>query len=413
MTVVIEAQEVIEVALAAAARDGADGCIVLVDESSHADVRFALNTTTTNGVRRDRTVTVIVMVPSRSADAPSVGVARRSGVVDVEQMVSAALTDAARGAARRRCLHARRRHGCRQRWWPGGVAGLRAGAGRDGPLRAGRRAVGALLGLRPCGRPRRRPGGLRRVRGVDALPGQLDRGAPVLLAADRCHQSRRAIARRCPLGLDRRGRRADRRDLVLGHGGRAVAAAGVGPPVRVARRRPLRGHPAAVGRRRHDGLAVLLRHGRAGRGGRADGVLGRGWRWRGGAGGGAVRAAEKTRVGDRLTDVPFTLYSDPFEPGLECLPFVAAGSSDSESSVFDNALPLERTDWILDGILTHLRYHRAGAARSGVDPAPYIDNLVLRAGASGSGGAGGAGGGGSAEVARSTRWWPGPNGASS
>ena len=49
-------------ALAAAARDGADGCIVLVDETSHADVRFALNTTTTNGVRRDRSVTVIAMV---------------------------------------------------------------------------------------------------------------------------------------------------------------------------------------------------------------------------------------------------------------------------------------------------------------------------------------------------------------
>ena len=61
----IEAQEVIEVALAAAARDGADGCIVLVDETSHADVRFALNTTTTNGVRRDRSVTVIVMVSGR------------------------------------------------------------------------------------------------------------------------------------------------------------------------------------------------------------------------------------------------------------------------------------------------------------------------------------------------------------
>ena len=93
----IEAQDVIEVALAAAARDGADQCIVLVDESSHADVRFALNTTTTNGVRRDRSVTVIVMVSGHPADAPSVGVARRSGVVDVEQMVSAALRDA-RGA---------------------------------------------------------------------------------------------------------------------------------------------------------------------------------------------------------------------------------------------------------------------------------------------------------------------------
>ena len=48
-------------------------------------------------MRRDRSVTVIVMASRRPADAPSVGVARRSGVVDVEQMVSAALTDA-RGA---------------------------------------------------------------------------------------------------------------------------------------------------------------------------------------------------------------------------------------------------------------------------------------------------------------------------
>ena len=35
---------------------GRSPCIVLVDETSHADVRFALNTTTTNGVRRGRTV---------------------------------------------------------------------------------------------------------------------------------------------------------------------------------------------------------------------------------------------------------------------------------------------------------------------------------------------------------------------
>src|ERR1700719_1747680 len=97
----IEAQSVVEDGLAAASRGGADGCIVLVDETSHADVRFALNRTTTNGVRRNRTVTVIAMVSPRHgvtpSPSPSVGVARRSGVVDVEQMVSAALTDA-RGA---------------------------------------------------------------------------------------------------------------------------------------------------------------------------------------------------------------------------------------------------------------------------------------------------------------------------
>ncbi len=70
----IEAQTVVEMALAAAARSGADGCIVLVDETSHADVRFALNTTTTNGVRRDRSVTIIVMIgtsrPDRCSPAP-------------------------------------------------------------------------------------------------------------------------------------------------------------------------------------------------------------------------------------------------------------------------------------------------------------------------------------------------------
>jgi len=93
----IEPQAVIELALATAARDGVDGCIALVDETSHADVRFALNTTTTNGVRRDRSVTIIALVAGRKGLSPSVGVARRSGVVDVEQMVSAALTDA-RGA---------------------------------------------------------------------------------------------------------------------------------------------------------------------------------------------------------------------------------------------------------------------------------------------------------------------------
>ena len=45
--------------------------------------------------------------------------------------------------------------------------------------------------------------------------------------------------------------------------------------------------------------------------------------------------------------------------------------------MFDNGLPLTRTDWIADGRLNRLRYHRAGAARSGVEPAAFIDNLVL------------------------------------
>ena len=84
----IPAQDVVEQALAAATKVGADGCIVMVEESGHADVRFARNTTTTNGVRRDRGVTVIII------NGTSVGTARQSGDVDPAALVAAARTDA-------------------------------------------------------------------------------------------------------------------------------------------------------------------------------------------------------------------------------------------------------------------------------------------------------------------------------
>jgi predicted Zn-dependent protease len=84
-----------------------------------------------------------------------------------------------------------------------------------------------------------------------------------------------------------------------------------------------------------------------------------------------------TRVGDVLSPLAFNLRSDPAEPGLECAPFLTASSSTSDTSVFDNGLPLHRTDWIVDGRLNRLRYHRAGAARSGTKPAGFIGNLVL------------------------------------
>ena len=108
-----------------------------------------------------------------------------------------------------------------------------------------------------------------------------------------------------------------------------------------------------------------------------------------------------TRVGERIAALPFTLYSDPFEQGIACTPFVATEASGSEVSVFDNGLPSARTDWLHDGVLERLRYHRAGAAKSGVEMAPYIDNLVLRCGDR------------LRRGRRSTRWWRAPSGASS
>lgn len=87
-----------------------------------------------------------------------------------------------------------------------------------------------------------------------------------------------------------------------------------------------------------------------------------------------------TRVGERLTDLPITLYSDPDKAGLECLPFVATALSTDTVSVFDNGMPLRRTDWIRDGTLDTLIYPRAAARQYGVEPTGAIDNLVLTGG---------------------------------
>ncbi|MBA3741571.1 metallopeptidase TldD-related protein [Sporichthya sp.] len=86
-----------------------------------------------------------------------------------------------------------------------------------------------------------------------------------------------------------------------------------------------------------------------------------------------------TRVGERLTDAKLTLRSDPGAPGLECCPFAVAGSSSSMSSVFDNGLAMGATDWIRNGELTNLINTRFTAAKTGGAVAPPIDNLILGA----------------------------------
>ncbi|MFL6181499.1 MAG: metallopeptidase TldD-related protein [Actinomycetes bacterium] len=84
-----------------------------------------------------------------------------------------------------------------------------------------------------------------------------------------------------------------------------------------------------------------------------------------------------TRVGERLTDTPLTLLSDPSYPGIECSPFVIAQASGSTESVFDNGLPLPRTAWIEDGTLSALGQTRHSAALTGGEVTPMIDNLAL------------------------------------
>ncbi len=84
-----------------------------------------------------------------------------------------------------------------------------------------------------------------------------------------------------------------------------------------------------------------------------------------------------TRVGEKIVRDGVTLFSDPAHPGLECAPFVTASTSDNEQSVFDNGLPLGRTDWISDGALTSLIQTRHSAGLTGLPVTPYVDNLVL------------------------------------
>jgi predicted Zn-dependent protease len=84
-----------------------------------------------------------------------------------------------------------------------------------------------------------------------------------------------------------------------------------------------------------------------------------------------------TRVGERLSARPLQVFSDPAHAGLECAPFVTAAASSSESSVFDNGLPLRRSDWIRDGVLTSLGQTRASAELTGLPVTPFVDNLVM------------------------------------
>ncbi|MBV7695204.1 metallopeptidase TldD-related protein [Streptomyces sp. TRM70350] len=90
-----------------------------------------------------------------------------------------------------------------------------------------------------------------------------------------------------------------------------------------------------------------------------------------------------TRVGERLTELPLTLRSDPNEPGLEAAPFVLAHSSGGDSSVFDNGLPLTPTEWVAEGELKHLLTSRHSAGTTGLPLAPGIDNLILENGGGG------------------------------
>lgn len=94
----------------------------------------------------------------------------------------------------------------------------------------------------------------------------------------------------------------------------------------------------------------------------------------------AFSRAGGTRIGERLTGIPLTLYSDPTAAGLEYRPFVATSASSQAMSVFDNGLSAERVDWVHEGVIESLVYPRATAAEFGTTATVPGGNLLLTGG---------------------------------
>ncbi len=355
----LPAQAVIERALAAFAGEPA---IVLVEERDEVEVRFARNTVTTNGHRRDRRTTVLRFVERAGTAGRAGGIAagQASGVGSDPADVDA-LVEAARAAAAGAPVAEDTSTLVGPEAWGGTVPGgfedppatatptllepvLRglpeqfrrvAAEGRELAGFAEHRAQTTYLGTST---------GLRlRHEQPNANLQLVERGA------NGSSWVGRAITDWKVVDLAAIGAELERR---MAWGARRVELA----PGRYETILP----PDAVA-----DLAVMLAWALSGRGAEEG-------RTAFSAPGGG------TRLGERVVGQPFSFASDPAHPTMACAPFVAAAASGEDESVFDNGLPLGPTEWLAGGTLHQLRYHRAGAAAAGVAPAPWIDNVTLR-----------------------------------
>lgn len=92
-----------------------------------------------------------------------------------------------------------------------------------------------------------------------------------------------------------------------------------------------------------------------------------------------------TRVGEKLTSTPLNVWSDPSNPLLPFAPFVAETSSSQFGSVFDNGQRQQRVDWIKDGALSSLIQTRATSKLTSLPFTPMGRNVLMEvSGATGS-----------------------------
>ncbi|MFF6775216.1 metallopeptidase TldD-related protein [Streptomyces sp. NPDC012637] len=338
----------------------ADGCVVIADEESSANLRWAGNALTTNGVTRGRTLTVVATVDGAQGTAS--GVVSRSAVTaeDLEPLVRAA--EAAARAA-----------GPAEDAQPL-VGGVPASPDfTDDPAETGSAVFDAFAPALGEAFARARAGG-RELYGFanheltstyvgtstglrlrhDQPNGTLELNAKS--AATAGGPSRSAWAGRAtrdftdvdPAALDaelatRLGWAERRIDLPAGRYETLL------PPTAVA------------------DLMIYQLWSSAAR----DAVEGRTVFSKPGGG---------TRIGETLSPLPLTLRSDPHAPGLESAPFVISHASGDDSSVFDNGLPVPPVDWVRDGKLHRLLTTRHSAELTKLPMAPTAGNLILDGG---------------------------------
>lgn len=348
----IEPQHAVNIVLKEAARSGrADETMVLVTEKVEATLRWAGNSMTTNGVSHSRNVTVISIV--RRGDSAFVG-SVVSAEVDPSVLPGLVVSsqDAARSAPE-----------------AGDAAPLLADTGEpddwDAPVPG--TGAGVFTGI---------AGSLSRgFRGADRLYGYAHRSVSTTFLASSTGLRRRYTQ---PTGaIEINAKRGD-----------ASAWVGIGTPDFVEVPIDLMLERLST-RLRWAQRTVELPAGRYQTimppSTVADMMIYLGWSMAGrGAQEGRTAFSAPgggTRVGERLTELPLTLFTDPAAPGLACTPFVAVSNSSETQSVFDNGMEISQVDWIRSGVINALAYPRATAAKFDAPVAVAADNLIMTGGA--------------------------------
>jgi predicted Zn-dependent protease len=347
-------QETVERTLSLAEKvNDVNGCVVIADESSSANLRWANNTLTTNGVTRGRRLTVVATV--NGAKGVAAGVVSRSAVrsAELEDLVDAAVSAARDNTPAQDAGPLVEPHPSSMSWddVPAETSGAvftdftRALGDELSRADADKRLLfgyaehsmnttylGSSTGLR-----------LRH----DQPTGQLEMNAK---SPDFARSAWGGAATRDFTDVNVAGLHADLAQRLQWAERRIDLPPGrydtVLPPTAVADLM-IYMYWSSGARDANDGRTVFSK-----------------------AGGG-------TRVGEALTSSDISLRSDPNAPQLECGPFVVAHTSSAESSVFDNGLALGPTAWIESGKLASLIQTRYSAGLTGLTVTPAIDNLIL------------------------------------